>query len=109
MTTHNKVDRLKDLLLQRAELQVQINAELKAFNVCGVIFCGAMGNKCRICDKHNAIRKMGNEELRKLTKVINQVRLTTNMPSLKRGGYARRIYALRQASISEIKARYSDI
>ena len=108
MTTHNKVDRLKDLLLQRAELQVQINAELKAFNVCGKIFCGAMGNKCTTCDKHDAIRKMGNEELRKLTKVINQVRLTTNKPSLKRAGYANRISKLRTASISDIKARYND-
>jgi hypothetical protein len=109
MTTYNKVDRLKDLLLQRAELQVQINAELKAFDVCGTPFCGAMSNKCAKCVKHDAIWKMGKLELTKLNKVINQVRLTTNKPSLKRGGYTRRIDALRQASISEIKARYSDI
>ena len=109
MTTHNKLERYKDLLIQRQELQIQINAELQAFKPCrNAINCLHSGIKCNTCKKRDAIRDAGSKAREELRAKMKQVRLTLNKPSLKRSGYANRISKLRTASISDIKARYND-
>lgn len=110
MTTHNKLERYKDLLLQRAELHVQIVAEMQAFKNCtNSLNCTIVQQSCNTCKKRDAIRDAGDKAVRELRAVMKQVMFTLNKPSLKRAGYANRISKLRTASISEIKARYNDI
>mgnify|MGYP000610133186 CR=1 FL=1 len=110
MTTHNKLERYKDLLIQRQELQVQINAEMQAFKPCrNAINCLHGFSKCNTCKKRDAIRDAGYKAVQELRAQMKQVRFTLNKPSLKRAGYTNRISKLRTASISDIKARYNDI
>lgn len=109
MTTYNKLERYKDLLLQRAELRIQHLAEMQAFKPCrNAINCLHSFSKCNTCKKRDAIRDAGIKRIKELREKSKQLRLTLNKPSLKRAGYANRISKLRTASISDIQARYND-
>ncbi len=109
MTTYNKLERYKDLLIQAQELRIQILVELQAFKNCGnTLNCMIVETSCNTCKKRDAIRDAGIKAKEELRAKMKQVRLTLNKPSLKRAGYANRISKLRTASISDIQARYND-
>ena len=75
MTTHNKLERYKDLLLQRAILRVQIVAEMQAFRPCrNAINCLPSYSRCNTCKKRDAIQEAGakrTKELREKSKQLN--------------------------------------